>query len=222
MGHTLFIDSCSGSRSLGFLAAGVACVGSVVAAGVVSVVAASVGAVVAVITGGAGAVVAAGVGAGVGSGSISRMRCRTSFHNGTLTAEPVPGVWLPEPVPVAAGAGAGESLLESQWRATDPDGFTIANWRSCGRCACHLLLEPKWLRPAKIRQKSCPNSGVPHTRFHEFGEGSLRILGSGATVKRNPLSGGLKSIAEAQGFDLKWHQGTPRTGSGSAGSGRSR
>jgi hypothetical protein len=36
-------------------------------------------------------------------------------------------------------------------------------------------------------------SGGPHTRFHEFWEGSLRILGSGVPLRRNPPSGALNS-----------------------------
>ncbi len=45
-------------------------------------------------------------------------------------------------------------------------------------------------------------SGGPHTRFHEFWEGPLLILGSGAPLRRNPLSG-----------DLKWTLPGPREGS---------
>ncbi len=35
--------------------------------------------------------------------------------------------------------------------------------------------------------------GGPHTRLHEFWEGSLRILGSGAPLRRHSQSGSLKS-----------------------------
>ena len=36
-------------------------------------------------------------------------------------------------------------------------------------------------------------SGGPHTRFHKLWEGSLRILGSGTPLRRNPPSGALNS-----------------------------
>ena len=36
-------------------------------------------------------------------------------------------------------------------------------------------------------------SGVPHTRFHFWGEGSLRILGFGVPSRPNPSSGALNS-----------------------------